>query len=66
MVKSSILLAASHSNAPAVLKEAATAYKVDTEAITAKVKQEFAAKDKAKKAVKAVGTKQTAKGKRAA
>jgi len=32
-----------------VLKEAATAYKVDTEAITAKVKQEFAAKEKAKK-----------------
>jgi ParB family chromosome partitioning protein len=33
-----------------VLKDAATAYKVDTDAITAKVKQEFAAKEKAKKA----------------
>jgi len=31
-------------------KEAATAYKVDTDAITTKVKQEFAAKEKAKKA----------------
>jgi ParB family transcriptional regulator, chromosome partitioning protein len=33
-----------------VLREAATAYKVDTEAIAAKVKQEFASKAKAKKA----------------
>jgi ParB family chromosome partitioning protein len=33
-----------------VLKDAATAYKVDTDAITAKVKQDFAAKEKAKKA----------------
>jgi hypothetical protein len=49
LFESSILLAASHSNAPAVLREAATAYKVDTEAITAKVKQDFAAKEKAKK-----------------
>jgi len=32
------------------LKEAATAYKVDTEAIALKVKQEFIAKEKAKKA----------------
>jgi ParB family chromosome partitioning protein len=37
-------------NPNAVLKEAATAYKVDTEAIASKVKQEFAAKEKAKKA----------------
>lgn len=34
----------------AVLKESATAYKADTEAIAANVKQEFAAKYKAKKA----------------
>ena len=32
-----------------VLKDAASAHKVDTDATAAKVKQEFAAKDKAKK-----------------
>ena len=41
---------ASRGNPSAVLKEAATAHKVDTEAIAAKVRQEFAAKEKAKKA----------------
>jgi len=50
LVESAILLAASRSNASQVLREAATAYKVDADAIAAKVKQEFAAKDKAKKA----------------
>ncbi len=50
LVESSILLAASRGNPSAVLKDAATAYKVDTDAITAKVRQEFAAKEKAKKA----------------
>jgi ParB family transcriptional regulator, chromosome partitioning protein len=50
LVESSILLAASRGNPSAVLKEAATTYKVDTEAITNKVRQEFAAKEKAKKA----------------
>ena len=50
LVESSILLAASRGNASAVLKEAASTYKVDTEAITNKVRQEFAAKEKAKKA----------------
>jgi ParB family chromosome partitioning protein len=49
LVESSILLAASRGNASAILKDAATAYKVDTDAITAKVKQEFEAKEKAKK-----------------
>ncbi|MCU1324222.1 MAG: parB-like partition protein [Acidobacteriaceae bacterium] len=48
-VEASILLASSRGNPTAILKEAATAYKVDTEAITLKVKQEFSAKDKAKK-----------------
>jgi hypothetical protein len=43
-----------------------SSYKVDTEAIAVKVKQEFTAKDKAKKAVKTDGAKQTVKGKRAA
>ena len=49
MVEASILLASSRGNPTAILKEAATAYKVDTEAIAVKVKQEFAAKEKAKK-----------------
>jgi ParB family transcriptional regulator, chromosome partitioning protein len=50
MVEASILLAASRGNPATVLKDAASAYKVDTDAITAKVKQEFAAKEKAKTA----------------
>jgi ParB family chromosome partitioning protein len=45
-----ILLAASRNNAAQVLRDAAAVYKVDTEAITAKVRQEFAAKEKAKTA----------------
>jgi ParB family chromosome partitioning protein len=49
LVESSILLAATHGNPTSILKEAATAYKVDTEAITLKVKQEFIAKEKARK-----------------
>ena len=50
LVESSILLAASRSNPTTVLRDAASTYKVDTEAITTKVRQEFAAKAKAKKA----------------
>jgi ParB family chromosome partitioning protein len=49
MVETSILLASSRGNPTAILKEAATAYKVDAEGIAAKVRQEFAAKEKAKK-----------------
>jgi ParB family chromosome partitioning protein len=48
-----ILLAASRTNAATVRRDAASVYKVDTEAITLKVKQEFAAKEKAKKVAKA-------------
>jgi len=48
LVELIIVLAATHSNAPKVLSEAAAIYKVDTDAIAAKVKQEFAAKHKAK------------------
>jgi ParB family chromosome partitioning protein len=48
-VETAILLAASRTNAAAVLRDAASTYKVDTDTIAAKVKQEFAAKDKAKK-----------------
>ena len=51
LVESSILLAATRGNPAAVLNAAATVYKVDTDAITAKVKQEFAAKENAKKTV---------------
>jgi hypothetical protein len=54
LVEASILLAASRGNATAILKDAANAYKVDTEAIATKVKQEFAAKVKAKKAAQPV------------
>ena len=49
MVETSILLAASRSSPATVLKDAASAYKVDTDAIADKVKQEFAANEKAKK-----------------
>jgi hypothetical protein len=48
-VETSILLAASRSNPATILRDAASMYKVDTDAITLKVKQEFAAKEKAKK-----------------
>ena len=44
------MLAASRGNPTVILKEAAGTYKVDTEAIATKVRQEFAAKEKAKKA----------------
>jgi ParB family chromosome partitioning protein len=53
-VELTIVLAASRSNPPQVLKDAAAVYKVDTDAIAAKVKQEFAAKQKAKKATAVV------------
>jgi ParB family chromosome partitioning protein len=49
LVEAAILLAASKSNPAIVLRDAAAAYKVDTDVIAAKVKQEFAAKEKAKK-----------------
>jgi len=70
LVESAILLTASRGNASQALREAATAYKVDTDEIAAKVKQEFATKDKAK-AAKPPASKQPAKaqdkaGKRAA
>lgn len=50
MPESYILLAASRGNPSSVLNDAATAYKVATDTIAAKVRQEFAAKEKAKKA----------------
>ncbi len=53
LVETAILLAASRANAATVLRDAASTYKVDTDAITLKVKQEFAAKEKAQAAKKA-------------
>jgi ParB family transcriptional regulator, chromosome partitioning protein len=50
LVEASILLAATRGNPASILKDAATAYKVDTEAIATKVRQEFAAKEKVRKA----------------
>jgi len=53
LVELTILLATARQQTMQVLNEAATHYKVDTDAIAAKVKLEFAAKDKAKAAKKA-------------
>jgi ParB family chromosome partitioning protein len=48
LVETTILIASARSNVHDVLKEAAVIYKVDTDAILAKVRKEFAAKEKAK------------------
>jgi ParB family chromosome partitioning protein len=48
LVEFTILLTAARQQTAQVLRDAAAVYKVDTDAIAAKVKQEFAAKDKAK------------------
>jgi hypothetical protein len=48
LVQAVILMVAARPNGTGIQREAATLYKVDTEAITAKVKQEFAAREKAK------------------
>jgi ParB family chromosome partitioning protein len=45
----SVIIASGRSNGTNALRQAATAYKVDTDAIALKVKQEFAAKEKSKK-----------------
>ena len=52
LVEITILHAATRQNGAQVLRDAATAYKVDVDAISLKVKQEFAAKEKAKLAPK--------------
>ncbi|MGB6686308.1 MAG: ParB/RepB/Spo0J family partition protein [Terracidiphilus sp.] len=46
VIQSVVLLAASRGNAPQVLHDAATAYSVDRDAISAQVKREFVAKEK--------------------
>jgi ParB family chromosome partitioning protein len=53
LVELTILLTAASQQAMQVLNDAAALYKVDSDAIAVKVKQEFAAKDKAKAAKKA-------------
>jgi ParB family chromosome partitioning protein len=60
LVEVAVLLGASRTNAATVLRDAASVYKVDTDAITLKVKQEFAAKEKDKAARKSA-TKPSAK-----
>src|ERR1700744_1925367 len=52
LVEATVLLATSRQNGTNVLRDAATLYKVDTEGIASKVKQEFAAKARAKKETK--------------
>jgi ParB family transcriptional regulator, chromosome partitioning protein len=65
LVEVSVLLASGRSNGPSALRDAATVYKVDTDAIALKVKQEFAAKEKTKKEVKTT-TSGAAKNRKAA
>jgi ParB family transcriptional regulator, chromosome partitioning protein len=66
VIESVILLSArSQSDGGKVLRAAAQAYGVDTDAVALKVKQEFGAKEKARKATKPEA-KPTAKAKRAA
>ena len=59
VVEAVVLLSASRGNASQALRDAATAYKVDTEAVAAKVKQEFTAKEKAKTGKKAAAKQPT-------
>ena len=54
LVETTILCISTRHNPAQVLSEAAAVYKVDTEAIALKVKQEFAAKEKAQTAKKRV------------
>jgi ParB family chromosome partitioning protein len=54
LVETTILYMSTRHNPAQVLNEAAAVYKVDTDAIALKVKQECAAKDRFKKAPKAM------------
>jgi ParB family chromosome partitioning protein len=54
LIETTILYMSTRHNPAQVLHEAATVCKVDTDAIALKVKQEFAAKDRLKKAPKAL------------
>ncbi len=61
MVEAAILLAASRTNPATVLRDAASTYKLDIDAIALKVKQEFATKERAKKAAAKTPAKATKK-----
>jgi ParB family chromosome partitioning protein len=66
LVEITILHAATKQNAAQVLRYATTAYKVDVDAISLRVKQEFAAKEKAKLAPKPVAKATPPKARKAA
>ena len=66
LVKLAILHSATRQNAAQVLRDAATNYKVDVDAIVQQVKQEFAAKEKAKLAKKPVAKPVPVKAKKSA
>jgi ParB family transcriptional regulator, chromosome partitioning protein len=70
LVESTVLYLSTRHNPAQVLHEAAVAYKVDTDAIALKVKQEFVAKEKTKaekkQPVKATPAKKSSSGKKAA
>ena len=66
LVELTILQSATRQNAAQVLRDAATTYKVDLDAIVQQVKQEFAAKEKAKLAKKPVAKPVPAKAKKSA
>jgi ParB family chromosome partitioning protein len=66
VVEAVVLLTASRGNASHVLRDAAEFYKVDVAAITATVKQEFAAKEKAKNVSKVLPKPQAKSVKKAA
>ena len=65
-VELTILHSATRQNAAQVLRDAATTYKVDVDAIVQQVKQEFAAKETAKLARKPVAKSVPAKAKKSA
>ncbi len=66
LVELTILHSATRQNAAQVLRDAATTYKVDVDAIVQQIKQEFAAKEKAKLAKKPVAKPVPAKAKKSA
>ena len=66
MVQITIVLSATRQNGTQVLRDAATLYKVDVESIGLKVRQEFAAKEKAKLGKKPAAKPVPAKVKKAA
>jgi ParB family chromosome partitioning protein len=67
LVETVILLSThNQTDTPKILRDAAHAYKVDVDAISAGVKQEFAAKEKAKSAKKPAPKPQTKAAKKAA